>query len=253
MFNGLSGTLDWINNLIWLIVIFYLIFTGGIGFLIRLIAKPLKVDFNDIKTKKLDDLLLSLQLLRLYHGINVGSQSDRDLVSQAIRQDVLSSEDFRLLYFMPQIGKEKHSGFEFFMRIFVAVAVVFSVASVAYAAKGLKYDYSGFKENGERVLISEIYVYEPMTNTYFNKAKCKSLQPASKGIIKSACNYLINPDPDLKNELRLAIKQNNSTLMALLVTMSSILIVTIFLIAAYIQFASVNNKFINFKKSHIHK
>lgn len=253
MFNNLEATLDWLYKIIWISIIFYLIFSGGIGFIIRIITSPLKIGFSNADTKNLDSKLLELQLLRLYHGINIENEKDKKMVSLAIKKNALTPKDFRFLYFAPKIGLRKHGKPEIFIFSITSILIFIALFQIATTTKEFRYDYATFTKATDKVLISEIYVYSPPANKYFNKSECKELELSLEPSIRSACRYLTNSDPDMRRELKNAIEKNNSSLTALISTLLTIFIAGCYFNIVYIKFVSTNNKFIEFKSNEINK
>ncbi|TNV09333.1 hypothetical protein FH968_23390 [Buttiauxella sp. B2] len=249
MFDNLSTSINWIYKGVGLIAILYIIYLGGIGFLFRLTLQPFKITFHDAKTKELDNTLLSFQLLRLYHGINVDNLHDKKMVSQAVKLGTLSSKDFRFLCFAPPIGKSKHGRAEMVIFI-IAMILMFSFpVSLVHLNKNYRYDYATFTEANNKVLISNIDIYDPTTKKYLSKYQCKKNQAQQKQILKSACAYLISSDPDMREELNHAIVQNNTGLRASLYLMILTIFIWAMTLFIYPQYRHTNNTFIDFKNN----
>ncbi|EKN3444730.1 hypothetical protein NUF60_000551 [Yersinia enterocolitica] len=250
MFDFIGSGIDGLYKIFWLIIILYLVVSGGIGYLLRLISKPLKVDFTDRIIKNLDGDFLDLQLLRLYHGINVLNKKDARLVSKAISKGILSEKNFRFLSFAPPIGKFKHGKAEIVLYVALVLLFFASILIVCNSVRTYKYNYASFNAGNERALISEIYVYDPESNEYFNAKQCRELTTTTnKKILISACGYLLTKDPAEKRELMTAIENNNSSFIAAMILIVLLFIITSFLTLGYVIYFDTNNKFIDFKNN----
>lgn len=250
MFDLLGSLVDGVYKIFWLIIALYMLASGGIGYLIRLFSNPFKVDFTDSVIKKLDNEILDLQLLRLYHGINVLNKKDAQLVSKAMDKGILSEKDFLFLYFAPPIGKSKHGKKE--IAIFTSTLALFFISLIiAFNSEApYKYDYASYRMDNEKVLISEVYVFNPIEKEYINAKKCRNLAPSeNQSIVASACSYLLTTDIHEKKELMTAIEKNNSNLIAALILLIMTTIISLYLILGYITYYNTNNKFIDFKNS----
>ncbi|EHM7432262.1 hypothetical protein KGV77_004208 [Escherichia coli] len=234
----------------WIIIALFLIFSGGIGFFLRLVFKPLKIDFPNEVTKGLDDELLDLQLLRLYHGVNVATQHDKDRVFLAMREGVLHPNDFKYLYFAPQIGIRKRSkldrGVKYFMLLTGIVTMIFLSL---WVRNDYKYNYASFISGGETVMVSDVYVYDPDADIYYNKMQCRDPMLKSKGIVKPACNYLVSTDRDIKEMLKYEISENNSLMKRVGVSLSFLYFISVMVFILYYRFNKTNDIFIDFKLS----
>ena len=250
MFDLLGDWVDGVYKIFWLIIALYIMASGGIGYLVRLFSKPFKVDFSDSVIKKLDNEILDLHLLRLYHGINVLNKKDAQLVSRAMDKGIFSEKDFLFLSFAPPIGKFKHGKAEIALYISMIILSVISFLIVYKSVESYKYNYVSYIMNDKKVLISEVYVYDPIKNEYLNAKQCRSFTPSeNQDLVASACSYLLTTDPLEKKELIAAIEKNNSSLAAAAILLILLVIISSYLTLGYITYYNTNNKFIDFKNS----
>ena len=250
MFDFLGNYVDGVYKILWLIITLYILASGGIGYLIRIFSKPFKVDFTDRAIKKLDHDILDLQLLRLYHGINVLNKKDARLVSKAMSKGILSDKDFTFLYFSPPIGESKKGKVEIVFYISIITLFLISLLIVYKSVDLYKYNYASYSINDEKVLISEIYVYDPIKKESLNANQCKDFTPSeNQYIVASACGYLLTTDPFEKKELMAAIEKNNSSFIAAIILLMTLFIICSYLIFSCIAYYNTNNKFIDFKNS----
>lgn len=248
MFTSLDTTIDTINKTIGLVVFLCILISGGISVLFRIILTPLKIKISNTKISKLDSELFDLQLLRIFHGINVESKKDAELVQLAINQGILTRKSFRLLTFGPAIGRFKRSKMELIPVAMFMLIVLTVTLNILSAIKETKYGYAIFTEGVHKVLVSPKNIYDPEDKKYITKRDCKALPKDTKKIIASACFYVTTDNPDGKDELNDAINTNNTGTIIIL-SISAALIFIIFAgCISYSQYLTTNNTFCKFKE-----
>ncbi|SNY63951.1 hypothetical protein [Enterobacter sp. CC120223-11] len=249
MFSYLGDGIEHLYKILWLLIALQLIMSGGIGFLFRLIAKPLQIGFNNRKIREMDLQLSDLQLLRLYHGINVSTIEDAELVALAISRNKLRPQKVWLMLFCPIIGKTKHGKFELFLMGFIFTYCMFSACYIAKDVSKLRHNSALISDGSGSAFISEIYVRDIKKNKSFNRSDCKIISERSSSIIKTACKYLITDDPYLKKELSLAIEKNNNNLAITIFTSLFFLFMACLIAYSYLAYREINNTFYEFKKA----
>lgn len=247
MFNSLDTIIGTTNKIIGTIVFFYILLSGGIGVLFKIILTPLKIKITNTKLNKLDSELFDLQLLRIFHGIHVDTKKDAELVQLAISQNILTKKDFRFLSFSPAIGKYKKSKAELFPAILLLSAMLILSFNIASALQENKYGYAIFSEGVNQVLVSKSKIYDPKLKNYITKSDCKKLSIDAPSIIKSSCRYIITDDKDIQDELSDAINSNNSGTVVLFSLLILILSVALLGFMSYSQYLRTNNIFCQFK------
>jgi len=249
MFSFWGDGIEHLYKVLWLLIALQLIMSGGVGFVFRIISKPLQIGFENEKLKKMDAKLSDLQLLRLYHGINVSTVEDAEFAALAISRNKLRPQKVWLMLFCPPIGKTKHGKFELFLMGFIFVYCIFSAFYIAKDLNKLRYDSALLINSSGRVFISELYVRDIKNGKILNRTDCKAIGKDSASIIKSACHYLTTDDPYLKKELSLAIEKNNSN-RTIGIFISLFFVIFACLIAySYLAYRDINNAFYEFKKN----
>lgn len=247
MFNSLDAIIESSNKIIGATVFLYILFSGGIGVLFKIILTPLKIKITNTKLSKLDNELFDLQLLRVFHGIHVETKQDAELVQLAINQNVLTKKDFRFLSFSPAIGKYKRSKIELLPVTLLLLAMLILSFNIASALQENKYGYAIFSEGVNQVLVSKNKIYDPKLKNYITKRDCKKLPIDSPSIIKSSCRYITTDDTDTQDELNDAINSNNTGTIALFSLLVFILFFAFLGCISYSQYFRTNNIFCQFK------
>jgi hypothetical protein len=247
MFNSLDAIIESANKLIAVAVFLYILFSGGVGIILKTILTPLKIKITNTKMSKLDNELFDLQLLRIFHGINVESKKDAEMVQIAINKGILTRRDFRFLAFAPVIGKRKHSKLELVPLILMFFVVLTFALNLFSAIKETKYGYAILSEGTEKVLVSTKNVYDIKDNSYITKHACRKLPENTKPIVVKACSYLITDDPDSKEELSDAIHSNDMGTTIILTILGLMLLAAFSGYVFYSQYRKTNSIFCEFK------
>lgn len=248
MFNSLDTIIESSNKMIGVSVFLYILFSGGIGVIFKIILTPLKIKITNAKLSKLDTELFDLQLLRLFHGINVETKQDAELVQLAITQNVLTKKDFRFLSFSPAIGKYKRSKIELLPLTLFLLAMFIVSFNIASTLQGNKYGYAIFSEGDNQVLVSKNKIYNPKLKIYITKRECRQLPIDSPSIIKSSCRFITTDDADAHDELNNAIESNNTGAIVLFSLLVIILFVVFLGCISYAQYFRTNNILCQFKE-----
>lgn len=251
MFNFLGDGIDGVYKTLWLLIGLQLVMSGGIGFIFRIISKPLNIGFENKKLKEMDKKLSDLQLLKLYHGINVSTIEDAELAALAISRKKLKPQKIWLMIFCPAIGLSKHGKFELFIMGILLSYCLYNAYSFGSDINKYRQDYVYLSDKSGSVFMSEIYVRDLKNGENYNKAECKELPKDSRSIIKMACRYLTTDDHDLRKELLLAIKQSNESQKITIISCVFFLSLSLLLIYAYAAYWDVNNQFYKFKTAEL--
>ncbi|MNB92443.1 hypothetical protein D3C75_395460 [compost metagenome] len=252
MFTSLTSNFDLIIKVIALALFLLLLAYVGLGFVFRFAFKIFKVKFSHPNMESADNKILDLQLIRLYHGINLGSVSDIDLFAKAIISGKIQAPKRWLLPSLFPLGKtrmeNKHSLFVYILTLCIIVLTVFFAG---FTLKGQKYDYAGFSDEQNHVLISNVYVFDPSTKKYYNKQHCDKLTINDKEIIRTACAYILTNDTQMKEELHDAIRVSNmnSKIVGMICFILYSIIICIFI--TYPRFQKINNEFYDFKQEEL--
>ncbi|MRS14398.1 hypothetical protein GJV06_05810 [Enterobacteriaceae bacterium RIT691] len=249
MFTSLTSNFDFTIKAVALALFFLALMYVGFGFIFRLIFKILRVKFSSQKLSKVDEQLFDLQLIRLCHGVTLESVSDIEIYSEAIKSGKIQTPKGWLLPSYQVAGQRKLKKSDSIFAYFIAlILVVFVICFAASTTKGQKYNYAEFSNsNNEHVLVSDLYVYEPITKHYYNNSRCIELSSTSKEIIRTACDYMLTKDPQMKKELQSAIKTNNTNfrIVGYICIITYLIIIGIFF--AYPRFYKFNNSFYDYK------
>lgn len=251
MFNFLGDGIDGVYKTLWLLIALQLVMSGGIGFIFRIIAKPLNIAFENKKLIQIDKELSDLQLLKLYYGINVSNIEDAELAALAISRKKLKPQRIWLMLFCPAIGNSKHGKFEMLLMGMLFLYCIYNAFSFAIDSKNYREDYVLLSNESGRVLMSEVYVQDIKSGKNFNRAECKHLPEDSTSILKSACNYLTTDDPHLRKELTLAIEKNNGNRMITILSSIFFMFLSIYFVCVYNVYRDVNNQFYEFKMAEL--
>ncbi|MBT0721396.1 hypothetical protein HGT70_08865 [Rosenbergiella collisarenosi] len=251
MFTSLTSNFDFTLKAVALALFFLSLTYVGFGFIFRLSFKMLRIKFSNSKLSKIDEQLFDLQLIRLCHGITLETVSDIELYSEAIRSGAIKAPKGWLLPSYQAAGQRRLKKSESVATYLIAILLaVFIIAFTVSVTKGQKYNYAEFSNSSnEHVLVSDIYVYNPTTKHYYNKNRCIALPSTSKEIIRTACDYMLTSDPQMKKELQDAIKTNNKNfrIVGYICAMMYLIIICIFF--AYPRFYKFNNAFYDYKTS----
>lgn len=249
MFNFLGDGIDGVYKALWFLIGLQLVMSGGIGFIFRIISKPLNINFENEKLRAMDRKLSDLQLLKLYYGINVSSIEDAELAALAIARKKIKPQRIWLMLFCPSIGNYKHGKFELCLMSALIIFCIYNAFSQAIDAKDYREDYVLLSDESGRVLMSEIYVKDLNTGKNYNRSECKNLPEKSSSILKLSCNYLTTDDQYLRKELALAINKNNRDLIIINSSAIFFLCLAIFFAIAYNTYRDVNNSFYEFRRA----
>lgn len=251
MFNFLGDGIDGVYKALWFLIGLQLVMSGGVGFIFRIISKPLNITFENESLKKMDQQLSDLKLLKLYYGINVSSIEDAELAALAISRKKLKPQKIWLMIFCPSIGNYKHGKFEFCLMGLLLIYCMYNALGYAVDAKDYKKDYALLSNESGRVLVSDIYVKDLVNKKNYNRTECMTLSEKTPAIVKLACNYLTTDDPYLRKELTLAINKDNDNRTILNASAIFFLCLSIFFIIAYSSYRDVNNSFYEFRRAEL--
>ncbi len=160
MFNFLGDGVDSLYKILWLLIGFYLVFSGGLGLILRIITKPIGIGFNNKNLKELDEGLSDLQLLKIYHGINVSSIEDAEMAALAITRGKIKPQKIWLTMFSPAIGNSRQGKLQLFLMLFFFLYCLGGSLYIAYDLKEYRSGYVSISNKNEVVLISDLYVID---------------------------------------------------------------------------------------------
>ncbi|ELY2909373.1 hypothetical protein SMC87_003856 [Cronobacter dublinensis] len=249
MFTFLGDGVDSLYKILWLLVGFNLVFSGGLGLVFRIITKPIGIRFNNKNLKELDEELSDLQLLKIYHGINVSSTEDAEMAALAITRGKIKPQKIWLTMFSPAIGKSRQGKFELFLMLFFFSYCFGSSLYIGYDLKEYRSGYVSLSNKNEVILISDLYVIDKKNHKTYNNPKCKTLPKQSSELLKQACEYLTTDDPYLKKELAFAIQKNNENMNGTFAACLFFFLLSLFTAVAYFSYRDINNAFYAFKTS----
>lgn len=247
MYLSIDSTVELIQKSAAALIIISLFVYGGWGLILRVILNPLKIKITSRTLKKLDDYLLDLQLLKLHHGINVTTKTDAELVFQAISQGILCRGDFKLLGFAPPIGLKKSNIADIWLSGMITIASLCIAVGAGLSLHESKYNHATYSQGSEKVLISELDIYDIKSHQYILKTDCKKIDDKSRKILSEACSYLLNDDKDKTEELTWAINRNNKAIVSLFTIIVLLVIISLLASILSIQHYQINNKFYEFK------
>ncbi|HEH4464818.1 TPA: hypothetical protein SG523_001887 [Citrobacter braakii] len=244
---SIESTVDLIQRAAVSLIVISLFIYGGWGLILRIILTPLKIKTFNKTFKRLDDYLLELQLIKLYHGINVTNKNDSKLVFQAISQGILFRGDFKLLRFAPPIGLKKSKVSDVWLAVLMVIVCLIIDASIISTLNESKYNHAVYTQEKEKVLVSYSDIYDIQSGRYFLKTDCKKINNESNSILYSACEYLLTEDKDKQDELTWAINKNNNAVISLSVLMVILFTISMISLTLSIKYYDINNKFYDFK------
>lgn len=252
MFTSITSNLDLLIKIIGLIL-FLLVFSYmGLGFIFRTMFKIFKIKITNANLNKADNELLDLQLIKLYHGVTLDKISDIDIFSEAVSSGKITAISGWIFPSIRVIGKESLTKADSFFRNSLYVVLTALVLSFPlYILHGYKYNYAGFTEGNDHVLVSALHVYDPESNKYFDKESCHTINLYNKKVIKMACDYILTSDPEMKNTLSLAIQENNSSIIIVMAITVIMCLIVLGLSISYSRFRRINNEFYDFKRNKI--
>ncbi|MCP2003769.1 UNVERIFIED_ORG: flagellar basal body-associated protein FliL [Buttiauxella agrestis ATCC 33320] len=249
MFTSLTSNFDLIIKVIALALFLLLLAYVGLGFVFRFAFKIFKIKFSHPNMESADNKILDLQLIRLYHGINLDSVSDIDLFAKAIISGKIQTPKRWLLPSCLPLGKtrmeNKHS---LFIYLLILLIVGFTVSFAGSTLKGQKYDYARFSDAQNYVLISNIYVLDPSTKKYYNKQHCNKLTIDDNEIVRTACDYILTNDTQMKEELHEAIRASNMNFQVVGIICSILYLIITCIFITYPRLQKINNEFYDFKQ-----
>lgn len=247
MFNFLGDGVDGLYKTLWLLTGLQLLFSGGVGFIFRLISRPFNMDFENKMLRETDRKILDLQLLRLFHGINVSTIEDAELAALAISRNKIKTQRIWLMLFCPPIGKSKHGKIELFLMAIIFIYSLSAAVDLAIEAKNYHQDEVLLRHSEGNVMVSELYVRDVRAGKSFNRSQCSTLPTDSRTLLKTACHYLTSEDPYLRKELAAAISRNNKNLLIALLSALFFLFLAGLTAYSYSAYREVNNQFYEFK------
>lgn len=187
---SIDSTVELIQKSAVALIITSLFIYGGWGLILRVVLSPLKIKITSRTLKKLDDYLLDLQLLKLHHGINVTTKTDAELVFQAISQGVLCRGDFKLLGFAPSIGLKKSNIADIWLSGMITITSLCIAVGAGFSRHEGKYNHALYSQGSEKLLISELDIYDIKSHQYILRTDCKkTMTKAEKYYPKHATTY----------------------------------------------------------------
>ncbi|MBJ9241811.1 Uncharacterised protein [Citrobacter freundii] len=244
---SIESTVDLIQRAAVSLIVISLFVYGGWGLILRIILTPLKIKTFNKTFKRLDDYLLELQLIKLYHGINVTSKNDAKLVFQAISQGILFRGDFKLLRFAPPIGLKKSNVSDVWLAVLMVIVCLILDASIMSTLNESKYNHAVYTQEKEKVLVSHSNIYDIQSKKYFLKTDCRKINNENDSILYSACEYLLTEDKDKQDELTWAINKSNNAIISLYVLMVILFTISMISLTLSMKYYEINNKFYDFK------
>ncbi|EOC1698779.1 hypothetical protein ACMSZI_002908 [Cronobacter dublinensis] len=249
MFSFLGDGVDSLYKILWLLIGFYLVFSGGLGLVFRIITKPIGIGFNNKKLKELDEGFSDLQLLKIYHGINVSSIEDAEMAALAITRGKIKPQRIWLTMFSPAIGNSRQGKFQLFLMLFFFLYCLGGSLYIGYDLKEYRSGYVSISNKNEVILISDLYVIDKKNHKTYNNPECKTLPKQSSELLKQACEYLTTDNPYLKKELAFAIKKNNENMNGAFAACIIFFLLSLFTAVTYFSYRDINNAFYEFKIS----